>query len=63
MSFLLMCYSFSFFLVFALVIVFCDFFQIFFIFFSFAATHKEKTLQVSIFLHKDVSSGISVSLP
>ena len=28
---------------------FCDFFQIFFIFFSFAAAHKKKTHQVSDF--------------
>jgi hypothetical protein len=29
--------------------LFCDFFQIFFIFFSFAAAHKKKTHQVSDF--------------
>jgi hypothetical protein len=51
LAFLLMCYS------------FLRFFQIFFIFFSFAAAHKKETHQVSDFLCNDASSGISASLP
>jgi hypothetical protein len=44
MVFLLMCYSFfSFSLIFALVVVFCDFFQTFF---PFAAAHKKETHQI-----------------
>jgi hypothetical protein len=54
--------------VFAYVLLFflsfsCDFFSnIFFIFFYFAAAHKKETHQVSDFLCKDASSGISASL-
>jgi hypothetical protein len=54
--FLFMCYSFLFF--------FCNFFQIFFLYFSLLQQHiRRKHTKFQIFLCNDASSRISTSLP